>query len=49
MPLYERWMQQREAFFDRLEAMAATANLSPAEADDLAAEAVRAVRDTDRG
>ena len=49
MPLYERWKQQREAFFDHLEAMAATANLSPAEADDLAAEAVRAVRDTDRG
>lgn len=49
MALYARWKQRREAFFDRWEEMAATANLSPAEADDLASEAVRAVRDIDRG
>ena len=44
MDLYERWTQQREAFFDRLEEMAATADLSSEEADDVAAQAVRAVR-----
>lgn len=40
----ERWQQRRAAFFDRLEEMAATANLSPDVADELAAEAVRVVR-----
>ena len=49
MALYAQWKHQREAFFDRLEEMAATANMSPDGADELAAEAVRAVRDADRG
>lgn len=44
MALYARWKRQREVFFDRLEEMAATADLPPQEADDLAAEAVRAAR-----
>ncbi len=42
--LYEGWKRRREAFFDRLEEMAATADLSPEEAERLAAEAVRAAR-----
>lgn len=46
--LYERWKRRREAFFDKLEAMAATANLAPEEADALADEAVRAVRQARR-
>ena len=48
MALGEQWAQQRDAFFDRLEDLALTANLSPSEADNLAAEAVRAVRGTVR-
>ena len=44
MALYEGWKRRREAFFDRLEEMAATAGLSPEEADRLAGEAVRAAR-----
>ncbi len=42
--VYEGWKQQREAFFDRLESLAARANLSPEEADQLAAEAVEWAR-----
>ena len=48
MALYSRWKQRRESFFDRLEQMAATAELSPAEAEELAAEAVAAARDAQR-
>lgn len=44
LALYEGWKRWREAFFDQLEVMAATADLSPEEADALAAEAVRAAR-----
>ena len=42
--VYEGWKRRREAFFDRLEEMGETADLSPEEADRLAAEAVRAAR-----
>ena len=42
--LYMQWKRRREAFFDKLEEMAQTADLSPAEADALADEAVRVVR-----
>ncbi len=44
MALYDGWKRRREAFFDRLEEMAATADLPPEEAERLAAEAVRAAR-----
>lgn len=42
--VHEQWERRRNAFFDRLEAAAGRANLSPEEADALAEEAVRAVR-----
>lgn len=44
LAIYEGWKRRREAFFDRLEVMAAIADLSPEEADALATEAVRAAR-----
>ena len=44
MALYQQWKRRREAFFDRLEEMAATADLAPEEADLLASEAVQAAR-----
>jgi len=44
MAVYDGWKRRREAFLDWLEEMAVTANLSPEEADALASEAVRAVR-----
>ena len=40
--------RRREAFFDELEAMGAASDLSPEEADALADEAVRAVRQAPR-
>lgn len=42
--VYEEWKKQREAFFDRMEAIAERSNLSPEEADALADEAVAEVR-----
>lgn len=42
--LYEGWKRRREAFFEKLEEMAQAADLPPEEADALADEAVRAVR-----
>lgn len=42
--LYQRWKRRREAFFDTLDEMATTADLTSAEADALADEAVRAAR-----
>jgi len=44
MALYEQWKREREAFFDRLEAIAARVNVPEEEADELVAEAVRTVR-----
>lgn len=44
--LYEQWKRRREAFFDKLETMAAESNLPPEEADALADESVHAVRNT---
>ncbi len=45
LALYEGWKRRREAFFERLGDMGAAADLSPDEADELAAEAVRAARE----
>jgi prevent-host-death family protein len=42
--LYRQWKRDRDAFFDRLEAIAARADVPEKEAEDLAAEAVRTVR-----
>ncbi len=43
--VYEQWKRARAEFFAKLRALAETANLSPEEADRLASEAVRAVRE----
>jgi prevent-host-death family protein len=42
--VYEQWKRARAEFFDRIGAAAEAANLSPREADELATEAVAAVR-----
>lgn len=42
--LYEQWKAAREHFFEMVELAANNANLSPDEADRIAAEAVAAVR-----
>ncbi|MDQ3855953.1 MAG: type II toxin-antitoxin system Phd/YefM family antitoxin [Chloroflexota bacterium] len=42
--LYEQWKRQRESFFGKLEELATTSDLSAEEADALAEQAVRAVR-----
>jgi prevent-host-death family protein len=42
--VYEQWKRSRAEFFDRMRAVADRANLTPQEADELAAEAVGAVR-----
>jgi prevent-host-death family protein len=42
--LYEQWKRERDAFFDRMEAIAERANMSEDEAMALALEAQRAVR-----
>lgn len=42
--VYEHWKRGREEFFDRLQVIAERANLPPDEAEELAREAVRAVR-----
>jgi prevent-host-death family protein len=44
MGVYEGWKQQREEFFDLIRQMQQEADLTPEEADRLAAEAVAAVR-----
>ena len=44
MEVYEQWKRGRERFFETLQRAARQANLSPEEADALAAEAVAAVR-----
>ena len=44
LQVYEQWKAARERFFDMFELAANNANLSPEEADELAAEAVAAVR-----
>ena len=46
--IYEQWKKEREAFFDQIESVARRANLSSAEADELANEAVRDVRASHR-
>ncbi|MDQ2809142.1 MAG: type II toxin-antitoxin system Phd/YefM family antitoxin [Chloroflexota bacterium] len=45
---YEQQMQARQAFFDEWLAMGATSNMDPEEAEQLAAEAIRAVRSANR-
>ena len=47
--VYNQWKRSRAAFFDRMRAAAERANLTPDEADDLAAEAINAVRATASG
>jgi prevent-host-death family protein len=42
--VYRQWQRSRAAFFDRATAIAERVNLSPEEADKLAAEAVRWAR-----
>jgi prevent-host-death family protein len=42
--VYQQWKRARGEFFDRLRAVADQARLSPQEADELACEAVEAVR-----
>jgi prevent-host-death family protein len=42
--LYEQWKRDREVFFQRWDAIAVRADVPPDEAEDLAQEAVRAVR-----
>lgn len=41
---YERWKQGRNSFFKEMQEISDRINLSPKEADDLANEAVQAVR-----
>ena len=43
--VYENWQRQRAEFFDLIRDMQEEANLSPEEADRIAAEAVAAIRD----
>lgn len=42
--LYEQWKKDREAFFDRMEAIGRQADVPEAEAEQLVAEAIREVR-----
>ena len=42
--VYEQWQRSRKAFFDTMRIAAERANMSPEEADELAAEAVRWAR-----
>jgi prevent-host-death family protein len=42
--VYEQWKRSREQFFEQMRQAAERANLSPADADELATEAVRAAR-----
>ena len=46
--MYAKWKRDREAFFDTMEAAARRANMSEEEADELAQEAVEAVRKSKR-
>ncbi len=43
--VYEQWKRSRADFFAKLRALTGAANLTPEEADRLAREAVRAVRE----
>lgn len=42
--VHEEWERRRDAFFDRMEAAAARADMSPEEAEALVDEAIQAVR-----
>ena len=42
--VYKQWQQKRQEFFDTMRIAAERANMSPEEADELAAEAVRWAR-----
>lgn len=44
MEVYEQWKQARREFFAKVRAAAVRADLSPDEADELASDAVTAVR-----
>jgi prevent-host-death family protein len=42
--VYENWQRQREEFFDLIRTLQKEADLSPEQADQVAAEAVAAIR-----
>jgi prevent-host-death family protein len=42
--IYEQWKKRRESFFDQMDQVARRADLSPQKADELAEEAIQAVR-----
>jgi hypothetical protein len=42
--VYENWQRQREEFFDLIRNLQKEANLSPEQADQIANEAVAAIR-----
>ena len=44
MRLYQQWKRDREAFFERMEAIGRRANVPEEEAEQLVAEAIREVR-----
>ncbi len=44
LEVYEQWKRERTAFFEQVRQIQARVNLSPNEADELAEEAVQAVR-----
>ena len=46
--LYRQWKQERNRFFAAIREAATRADLAPADADELAREAVAAVRRSDR-
>lgn len=46
--VYNQWKRSRSDFFDRMRRVSEQANLSPEEADQLAADAVKAVRAADQ-
>jgi prevent-host-death family protein len=45
--VYNQWKRSRSEFFERMRRASERANLSPEEADQLAAEAVKAIRAQD--
>ena len=49
MDVYNQWKRSRADFFDRLHQASERADLTPEEADQLAADAVGAVRATQQG
>lgn len=46
MEVYQQWKRSRQAFFDQMRAVSERTNLTEGEADELATEAITAVRAT---